>query len=42
MAATSVKVTKEFLKQLVNYFLSNNHLLNYTKRITWLRLYEYF
>ena len=33
MAATFVNVTEEFLKQLVNYFLWNNQLRNYTKTI---------
>ena len=33
MAATFVNVTEEFLKQLVDYFLSNNLLSNYTETI---------
>ena len=33
MAATFVNVTEEILKVLVQYFLSNNHLCNYTKTV---------
>ena len=40
MAATFVNVTEDILKQLVQYFLSNNNLCNYTEIIILLSLRE--
>ena len=40
MAAIFVNVTEETLKLLVHYFLSNNHMYDYTKTIIRLKLSE--
>lgn len=42
MAATFVNVIEEFLEQLADYFLSNNHFCVYTKTVIRLRLSELF
>ena len=42
MADTFVNITKEILKVLVRYFLSNNDLRNYTKTIIRLKRSEYY
>ena len=42
MTSTFVNVTEKILKMLVYYFLSDNHLCNYTETIIHLKLSEYY